>query len=138
MQKIKLVIFGLVLAFGLNYVSAQTWSDPSGAAPSNNIEVPVHSLSGLQIKTGGLSVNTFVAAQDAQFDQQLFLRGMIRGGFPGDGTTSSTVTFGGNGKTVSGEVTGTLRATTYLQSLEVDGNTRTPLCADQNGNVVAC
>lgn len=138
-QKIKLIIFGLVLAFGLNYADAQTWRDPSGrAAPFDNIDAPVHVLSGLQIKDGGLSVNTFVAAQNAQFNQQLFLRGIIRGGFPGDGASTSTVTFGGNGKTVSGDVSGTLSANKYLQSLDVDGYAETQLCADQNGNVIAC
>lgn len=50
---VRLTIFISVLFFGMNYLNA-AWSDPTGAPPSNNTEVPINVGSTGQTKTGNL------------------------------------------------------------------------------------
>lgn len=138
LKKIKLTLFGLALVFGAQMISAQTWTDPTTTPSGDNMEVPVNATGVSQTKQGGLSVGAFIAAQDAQFDQQLFLNGMVRGSDPTDLSADSTVLFGGNGKTVSGSVTGNLSADTFIQMTTLGGAAATPLCADEMGNIIAC
>jgi len=44
-----------------SHVSAQTWSDPTGAPPSNNASTPLNVGATAQAKAGGLSVASFLS-----------------------------------------------------------------------------
>jgi|CXWK01.1.fsa_nt_gi hypothetical protein len=53
---VKVIILAFVLATGLQYVAAQSWSAPTGSPPGNNTYAPINEGTSGQIKYGGLTV----------------------------------------------------------------------------------
>lgn len=143
LQNLKFITFGLVLAAGVS-AFAGTWAGPTASAPTNNVAVPVHT--GLtQVKTtgtcvenncGGLSVGTFSVLQNAEFDHNVFFKGMVRGGTPEQ--TDSQVNFGDNTHVVNVSVTGGASAVGALQSKGIANSSNSTLCASKNGIVTIC
>ncbi|HWC57506.1 MAG TPA: hypothetical protein VG621_00940 [Candidatus Paceibacterota bacterium] len=133
--------FGILLSVGLSYATS-TWTAPSQTPPSGNLPPPVNEIvNGDQIKNGDLSVDGFIAAKDAQFDQELFLNGIVRGGVPGD--TSSTVHIGGKDTSgvvhnVTVNVEGNVSATDYIRSSPLSNTQTDNVCATASGTLVLC
>ncbi len=135
LQNFKYLSFGLVLAAGLSVVSAAAWSGPAASSPQNNIAAPLHT-GPAQVKSGGLSVNTFLASQNAQFGQQVFFKGIVRGGTPTD--TDSTVLFGIPSMPTNLAASGDVAAKGTIKSDSVANASSSPLCATANGTIVLC
>lgn len=135
LQNLKFIAFGLVLAAGISVAYAGIWSEPAGAAPASNVAVPLHS-GPTQVKTGGLSVGPFAAGQNGQFDQQIFVNGMLRGS---DATqANSQVKFGDTAHTVNATVTGNASAVGALKSSGIANSQSGALCAAKDGTIVVC
>ncbi len=144
LQNLKFIAFGLVLAAGIGAAAAGTWTAPTGIAPAGNIAAPLHA-GPTQGKTtgtctpancGGLSVNTFAVQQNAEFDQQVFFKGMIRGGDPAQ--VDSQVKFGDSSHKVSGTIAGNASAVGALQSSGVANGQSGTLCAGKDGTIIVC
>lgn len=144
LQNLKFIAFGLVLAAGISAVAAGTWNVPTAAAPAGNIAAPIHAgptqgkTTGTctQANCGGLSVNSFAVQQNAQFDQQVFFKGMIRGGDPSQ--ADSQVKFGDGAHAVSGTIAGNASAVGALQSGGVANGKSGALCAGKDGTIIVC
>jgi hypothetical protein len=146
LTNLKFIAFGLVVAAGISVAAAGTWNGPTATAPANNVDVPIH-VGPDQRKTtgnctsfncGGLSVGAFSVFQNAEFDDQVYFNGMIRGGAPIPATTDSKVTFGDGGHLVNGVTTGDLNATGALQSQAISNTQSTPVCAASDGTIYLC
>jgi len=74
-QAIKVVALSAVLAFGLQYVSAQTWQAPSGSPPNSNSPAPLNVGSVGQIKTGGATFGDGLSATAGTSDLGLYVKG---------------------------------------------------------------
>ncbi|MEO5646359.1 MAG: hypothetical protein ABIO57_01145 [Candidatus Paceibacterota bacterium] len=135
LHNLTYVTFGLIVALGLNMVSAASWIGPNASSPSGNIAIPLHT-GPAQIKDGGLSVDTFLASQNAQFGQQVFFKGMVRGGTPTD--SSSTVQFGTGSNATNITATGNVSAVSSISSSSVANTSSSPLCATTNGTIILC
>jgi hypothetical protein len=90
-----------------------------------------------QVKNGNLSVNNFVAMQAAQFDQDIFFRGVLRGD-----TATNTLKIGGSvsgtTQTVDVAVNGSTEVTGSITSGSLINTNNATLCADTNGKIVLC
>jgi len=132
-------ILAIVVSVGLSYVHA-AWTNPSAGPIGGNLSAPVTAGSVSQIKPGGLSVDTFIATQNAQFDQTVFFRGSIRGGAPL--ASAPVLKVGGqsgtNSHVVITNVNGDVRAQATLGSDELVATQKSRLCADDQGHVVYC
>jgi hypothetical protein len=144
LKNLKFIIIGLVVASSFTALAAGTWNDPTANAPANNVAVPIHTGPD-QVKTtatcvsgncGGLSVGPFAVFSNAEFDQQVFFNGMIRGGSAT--TTDSQVNFGDTSHEVNGTVAGNVSAVGALQSKSVANASSSPLCAGTDGTIVVC
>jgi len=136
---IKLVILGILLSVGLSY--AATWTAPTGAAPTGNIDVPINAGPTLQEKKAGLSVNTFAALGDAQLKQQAFFRGPVKGIDVGSANPTLEIggtTTGGTSARVVTTVNGNLNSGVTIGSTELKNTTLNRLCSDDKGHVVFC
>ncbi|MES2224660.1 MAG: hypothetical protein V4478_01595 [Patescibacteria group bacterium] len=135
LHNLKFIVFGLAVAISLGIVAAAPWAEPSSVAPEGNIAAPLHTGPS-QIKSGGLSVDTFLAAQNAQFGQQVFFTGMVRGGTSAD--TDSTVRFGTGGMHTNMTATGDVSAVGTIASSSVANANSSALCATAEGTIVTC
>ncbi len=134
LPNLTFILLGLVVALALN-ASADTWAGPTGSAPANNIAAPLH-VGPDQIKAGGLSVGTLAVAQNAEFEQQVFFNGMIRGG--NGSTADSKVSFGDTAHIVNGTVKGDVNATGTLTSAQLANSSSTSVCAATDGTISLC
>ncbi len=141
--QLLILISGIVLAVGASYVHAALFTEPTGAPVMSNKDVPIH-VGADQVKNGGLSVGTFLANQNAQFDQQVFLGGttarMVRGGAPA--TANSTVNIGGfnvdnSVDRVKTMVDGSVFANS-LEGTDLSNNSSRKVCANAAGKLVLC
>lgn len=55
-QNLKIILLALALVFSVQYVSAATWSAPTGSPPANNTDKPIEVSENPQTKDGGLIV----------------------------------------------------------------------------------
>ncbi|HTH93120.1 MAG TPA: hypothetical protein VL576_01385 [Candidatus Paceibacterota bacterium] len=133
-SNIKYLAFGLVIAGALSFTHAD-FALPSASAPASNIDAPLHTGPD-QVKDGGLSVNLFLANQNAQFKQQTFLNGTVFGGNVGD--PNSTVVVGDGTASANLSVKGGLSAALALISGSVANPSNNALCADAKGTIVPC
>jgi hypothetical protein len=137
LSTISILVLGLMLSVGLSYAMPQ--EDPA----STSTVVPSVITRGVtgQIKTAGLSVNTFSAAQNAEFKQQTFFQDLIRGGSPAD--TDSVlkiggVDLGGVTRTVYTIITGKLTVDSTLASSMLNTANEINLCANDQGEIEKC
>ena len=138
-HQLKFLAFALVFALGIGYAYA-AWNNPGFTPPTGGSEIPVNSGDrNSQIKNGGLSVEKFVA-ESAQFDQQVFVPQMIRGGNVGDPV--STVKFGFYGGTnisyVSINANGGINTHDTLQAGRLTNPGGAQVCADDMGKLILC
>jgi hypothetical protein len=132
-----LIIAGLALSVGLSY--AATWAEPTSSSDMRSTVITQGATT--QIKTAGLSVNTFSAAQAAEFKQQAFFQDLIRGGVPAN--TNSTLKIGGLGldgitRTVNTIIDGKLTVTGVLSSTTLNTPSEINLCANGAGEIGKC
>lgn len=105
---VRSLLIVLVIVLIAGYAHASPYSAPTGnPPPANNTYFPVHQNGSPyggddQIKTGGLSVTSFLALMNAQFSQNLILQGPVHGGTPGG--AASIVSFGGLDSNTAGTV----------------------------------
>ncbi|MDB5188782.1 MAG: hypothetical protein JWM92_380, partial [Candidatus Nomurabacteria bacterium] len=135
-----LVLVGIICAVGLSYVHAATYSDPSGTPPAGNTEIPLSTGINDKIKTGGLSVNAFIANANAELDQATYFGGVLHAD---PANTNATIAFGGTDaanivRKVALAITGGFSNTGTLASTPLSNTTTSAVCADQNGNVILC
>jgi hypothetical protein len=130
----KYIVLGLVVAMAFGVTHAQ-FVGPTTTPPSGNIDVPIHTGPD-QVKNGGLSVNTFLANENAQFKQETFLNGTVFGGSPGG--VIFTVPIGDSTAPANIAVNGNLSAVTLIQSTSVQNGNSSNLCATTNGTIVLC
>ena len=130
----KYIIFGLIVALSVGFIHAD-FPSPTATPPGANIATPLHTGPD-QVKDAGLSVNTFLANQNAAFKQQTFLNGTVFGGNPGDAT--STVVVGDTTLPANIAVNGNLSAASFIQSTSVANASSSNLCASPNGTIVTC
>lgn len=142
-QSIKFIVLGVAVAVGASYIHAQSWTPAPGTPPGSNTIFPVNVSSDDQVKDGGLSVNAFVANQNAQFDQVIYLQGAMHGGTAS--TIDSTILFGGTdpitssiNRVVNIVATGGLKATNNIQSDTLTELYVGDLCANSLGELVRC
>lgn len=119
-------------------VGAGVWSEPGTTnPPTSSVSIPVHA--GLdQVKTGGLSVGTFIANQGASFAQDVYFNGPVRGGTPAD--PHSQITIGDTTNVVSATINGAVDAFAGLSSgaLAHTSQNPVPVCTDNNGTLGFC
>lgn len=137
---IGLLIAVLALSVGISYVSA-AWSDPTGGAPTNNLNVPVNATQNAQAKQSGLSVDTFAALGNGSLEMDVFLKGQLNGIEPG--STNPTLRIGGSGtaptpQRVLTTVQGNVSSQKTIGSSELINPSYTPVCADETGQFVLC
>lgn len=159
LTNLKYIAFGVVMAVGISYAYAAwgtpsgTYTDPTGAPTSNNADTPLNVGPLDQIKSGGSCIagncgglslgGSFIASQNAEFDGQVFLHGIVGADSNGVFPASSTVQFGGldsKGYMHSTNITmsGGLAAATLKSAALVNSAGTSALCADASGNVVFC
>lgn len=143
MHSIKFIVLGVVVALGASYIHAQTWNPAPSSPPSNNTIFPVNVSANDQVKLGGLSVNAFMANQNAQFDKVIYLQGPMHGGTVA--SVDSTIAFGGTdpvnnaiNRVVNMYVTGGLKAANTIQSDTLRGLSVGELCANSSGVLIRC
>jgi hypothetical protein len=134
LSNIKYLVLGLAAVGALSLVHAD-FPLPAASAPGANIDAPVHTGPS-QVKNGGLSVNTFLANDNAQFEQQTFLNGTVFGGTPGLAT--STVAIGDGTAPANIVVNGDVAAHAFIQSTSVANANSSNLCATSTGTIVTC
>lgn len=148
MKKYQLIItIGVVVIVGFTAVRA-AWFDPQTvpgqiSSADQGVYIPVNSGNSHQIKTQGIGIGGgFIAVDDAQFDQGVFVPGVIRGGDPiYSNPGPSTVSFGGPNNEVGIEANGTfyVRDEIATPSLATGNNTVVKqVCADQYGFLSLC
>ncbi len=124
----------LVLLAGI----AHAYTPPKSAPGAGNTDAPITTASTNQVKSGGLSVGTFVAQKDADFEQMTFLNGMVLGGSSSD-TTDKPVTFGSSASKVNVLFTGRLEVKGVYQSDSLKtGGGKKPICANADGVLYIC
>lgn len=153
LKHIKLLGIGLVLVMGISYVSAyaSTWVPMPENPPASNAEFPVHVGVDAQEKTGALSVNAFLASLASQFEQKLYLQGVVLGASQNNnGISPYIVSFGaqepGHSYITDIALTGNLKAKNSLVSRKLitdrpHGTTLLailPVCADTTGTLYLC
>ncbi len=135
----SLILLPLLLVAGITF-AAYSFTGPTVAPTSNNTDGPLNDSATDQVKTGGLSVNTFDAASNAYFNQNAIFTGSIFGGTPNNGT--APVNFGNPADTanpvnVSIAGTDTVVGTYQSDTLKTGGGIK-PVCADQDGEFYIC
>ena len=134
LNNLKYITLGLIVALAIGVTHA-SFTLPTTTPPGANVATPLHTGPD-QVKDAGLSVNTFLATQNAAFKQQTFLNGTVFGGKPGD--ASSTVSIGDSTAPANVAVNGNLSAATFLQSSSVANTSASNLCATADGTIVTC
>lgn len=137
LKKLKIIILLLVLFFGIGSF-AHGFTSPIMSAPGKNAAEPIDTSTNDQIKLGGLSVNAFVARNNAIFSwDRNRIDGLVRGGQPTD--TTSTVNIGGGANQANLTATGNIRSK-KMQSgaLAHSQSGLMPICADASGNLSLC
>jgi hypothetical protein len=76
---VKVIILAFILAAGMQYVSAQSWSAPTGSPPGNNTYAPLNVGTSGQTKDGGLTLGFSNTTQNAL---------LVKYGVVGLGTTA--------------------------------------------------
>ena len=138
-NNIKLIAIALVIAVGINYAFADSvWFGPTDTPPGDNVSAPINAGAIDQVKVEGLSVNGFIAKQDAKFKDEVFVADSIQGGSPVDTDTISTVYVGDATKPVRITANGKLGADGYIRSTPLANNERKEICADSSGTLVIC
>jgi hypothetical protein len=84
LQTFKIVVLGLVVGLGANYVFAVSWTPPAGSPPGNNTAAPINVTGSAQTKLGGLVVATSAGIQGSTPGF------IVRNGYVGIGTTEPT------------------------------------------------
>ncbi len=74
MKKI-ISLFSLFVFMQATLVSAQSWSNPTVAPTGGNAYTPINVGTSAQVKDGSLSVNAFIASQNASFSQKVNVMG---------------------------------------------------------------
>ncbi|HEY0980364.1 MAG TPA: hypothetical protein VGE18_03075 [Candidatus Paceibacterota bacterium] len=135
LTNLKYIAFGLTLAFAASTLAQ--WTAPASIPYGSNTGIPIH-VGPAQIKTGGLSVNNFIVSQNASFEQDLSLRGTVRGGTPLD--TTSTLQLGSvpMSTVTDAAISGNLAAADYIQNQFVANPDNSRLCADGSGVIGLC
>ncbi len=144
LSNFKLITLGIIAAIILSYTYTQaaSWINPPANAPQNNTFLPINVGVQDQVKESSLSVNAFIAEQNAQFEDKVFMLNTVFGGSPTD--TTSTVYFGGvdpvdnNLKKVNINMYGDLSAVTGMQSDSLIGPDTAPLCVTSDGTLIRC
>ena len=133
--KITGLLAGIVLCTA---IFAHGYTNPTVSAPGDNSEQEPISIDGSYgIKSGGLSVGTFQARDNAWLAQDVFFGGMLRGGVASD--TSSTIEFGnGSERIVSVDQTGSLQVDGAIQSPQLQSSGSELVCADASGTLIIC
>jgi hypothetical protein len=134
---VLLLVLGLMLSVGLSY--AATFVEPTSTSDFRPSVITPGTVD--QTKTAGLSVNTFSAAQDAEFKQQTFFQDLIRGGIPADVNSTLNiggVDFGGITHTVNTIINGKLTIDGTLASTTLNTSTEINLCANSLGEIGKC
>lgn len=135
LTNLKYIAFGLVVAFGASALAQ--WTPPVAPAPSSNMPVPLHSGPS-QVKLGGLSLGTLGVFGAASLEQDVYFKGVVRGGTPAD--ADSTVRFGDAiaGTVANTAITGAVNAQDYIQSGSVANAENKTLCANETGTIIFC
>ena len=131
--------FMLTIALASLAVVASAYSSRP-VFPASTDVVPVTTGDADQTKTGGLSVDAFVA-KNAEFKDMIMVEGgVIRGGTIGN-TNDSTVYFGDwatQKQSVSIVVASDAKTNTVLTSDILQGVGERPTCADSSGMISIC
>ena len=138
-QNLKLIIICAVIGLSIGVANA-AWNDPSFAPPVN-LSIPVNNGGVGQIKSQGLSVNTFFVSNNAQFDQAVFVSSMIRGGSPAVSPfTPTTISFGtvSPSQVVHIKSNGKISAKDDITSPSLTNTTQAQICADRFGYLAPC
>jgi hypothetical protein len=136
---IKLIPIGILFAGAINYVHATVGGTPPANPPANNTPFPIHVGAQAQEKPAGLGVDSFNALQAAQFESNLYLEGIVRGGDPS--LVNSTVKFGQNAGVppfVDALITGELAAQQGLRADTLANTYNRSVCADSAGKLILC
>ncbi len=132
---LRLIAFGLVLVVGLTVANA-TRSEPMSNPVAGNTIFPITVGSMDQVRQGSLAVGGFEATGNAEFDQQLFLQGMVHGGSATN--QNSTIAFGGGSYSVDSVITGALDTVGRLRSTALANTEKSKVCADATGALILC
>lgn len=144
LTNLKYIALGLVLAVGISYVSAGVWKAAPANPPANNTDYPVNVSTEDQIKAGGLQVNQFTAATNAQFEQMFQVNGILRGDDPKQTPPSqSTVKFGGTdllgvNRVVDLLMKGSLESKGSIAIQTLSNPSMQEVCSDKDGNLTLC
>lgn len=136
----RLLALGLVLVVGLSYMSvyASEWVNRPSNPPQSNAERPINVGGESQEKEGGLSVQTFIATMAAQFRNDIYLSGMVRGRpLLGKETVSFGTTDSSGLYTTTIALTGDLDTKSAV-SKKLANLDRREVCADANGTLFLC
>jgi hypothetical protein len=147
-QKSLALILAVACVFIANEISAAPFVSNTNP-PANNTETPIYTVYD-QIKgdglactgagtTCGISVNGFIAEQNASFNKQTFFSNIILG----SDSATSTIYFGGTDpvgtqRAVDVNVKGSFKSTDTLSSDALINSGSGELCATQIGDIVLC
>lgn len=139
-SNLKFVVVGIIIAIGLSYASAASYTEPTGTPPANNTDTPLNIGTTSQVKVsgdctsnncGGLSVGAFSAMQNAEFDGQTFFNGVWNAITQVSGGTKISL-----GNTVA--IHGGLDVTKTMQSDKIKSSSGAGICANTNGVLILC
>ncbi len=86
---IKVVVLALILATGISYIQAATWTGPSATPPGSNVSAPLNVDSSTQSKLGSLWLNTSIPTANP-FGLQVWGKSIFNGVFAlNDGTAAA-------------------------------------------------
>jgi hypothetical protein len=155
LKNIQPVIALCVIALGLSFIASQIQAATfvsNTNPPTNDTQTPIYTTTD-QIKgdslpctgtgtTCGISVNSFIAEQNASFNKQTFFSDTILG--LNTGGTDSTLKFGGVDptnieRTVDVNVTSSFKASGILAANNIGNSGGSgELCANINGDIILC
>jgi hypothetical protein len=143
-KNLKLVIITLLLLVGINYVSAGFSSPSSWSSLNGNVSPLINTGSGIQVKDGSLSVNAFKVSMKSLFENDTYIKGMIRGDTATSPLVNSTVNLGfSDGSNYANNVNVSLKLEKNLSIInklvlnDSGGGSKSvvPLCADSLGRL---
>jgi hypothetical protein len=127
-------------ALSLVFLAAVThaYIAPTAAPGADNTDAPLDVSALNQAKSGGLTVGTFQAQQDAYFDQTVLFDGLLRGGTATNAT--APINFGGSANKVDVNFSGAVSIDGIYQSdtLKNSASAPEPVCGDTNGTIFLC